>query len=99
MEISAGNRPLVSTSTVVLRRTVFIPGSPPNVPGRCRLILSASRDFSVLPPQQTKTAPKMNMKAARAAWEAGRDALQEYVEVANKGMVRSLRKIDTPFST
>ncbi|CAN0269314.1 unnamed protein product [Ectocarpus sp. 4 AP-2014] len=39
------------------------------------------------------------MKAARAAWEAGRDALQEYVEVANKGMIRSLRKIDTPFAT
>ncbi|CBN74699.1 expressed unknown protein [Ectocarpus siliculosus] len=38
-------------------------------------------------------------QAAKAAWEAGRDALQEYVEVANKGMVRSLRKIDTPFST
>ncbi|CAM9276315.1 unnamed protein product, partial [Pylaiella littoralis] len=35
---------------------------------------------------------------AAAAWRTGRDALQEYVDVANKGMVRSLRKIDTPFS-
>eukprot|EP00904_Undaria_pinnatifida_P000183 jgi/Undpi1/10165/HiC_scaffold_28.g12618.m1 len=37
-------------------------------------------------------------KAAKAAWEAGRDALQEYADVANKGMVRQLRKIETPFS-
>lgn len=57
------------------------------------------RYFPSSAPQQMKTAPKMNEKAAKAAWEAGRDALQEYVDVANKGMVRSLRKIDTPFST
>lgn len=37
--------------------------------------------------------------AAKAAWEAGRDAMQEYVDVANKGMVRQLRKVQTPFST
>lgn len=41
---------------------------------------------------------KIDVQAAKGAWEAGRDSLQEYVDVANKGMVRSLRKIDTPFS-
>ncbi|CAM9624742.1 unnamed protein product [Scytosiphon promiscuus] len=38
------------------------------------------------------------VEVAKGAWDAGRDSLQEYVDVANKGMVRSLRKIDTPFS-
>lgn len=37
-------------------------------------------------------------KAARVAWEDGRDALQEFIDVANKGMVRSLRKVETPFA-
>ena len=36
--------------------------------------------------------------AAKAAWEDGRDALQEFIDVANKGMVRSLRKVETPFA-
>ncbi|CAM9155994.1 unnamed protein product [Discosporangium mesarthrocarpum] len=36
-------------------------------------------------------------QVAMASWEAGRDAMKQYVEIANKGLVRQLRKIETPF--
>lgn len=35
---------------------------------------------------------------AKAAWASGRDAIQTYIDIANKGMVRQLNKVETPFS-
>ncbi|CAM9516248.1 unnamed protein product [Ectocarpus sp. 13 AM-2016] len=74
--------------------------------GQLRALLSQEEKLEQAMASLEKAASGKGLKegesqgqAAKAAWEAGRDALQEYVEVANKGMVRSLRKIDTPFST
>ncbi|CAM9766218.1 unnamed protein product [Ectocarpus sp. 8 AP-2014] len=74
--------------------------------GRLRALLSQEEKLEQAMASLEKAASGKSLKegesqgqAAKAAWEAGRDAIQEYVEVANKGMVRSLRKIDTPFST
>lgn len=36
-------------------------------------------------------------QAAKTAWLGGRDAIQEFIDIANKGMPRQLNKIETPF--